>query len=157
MATQKQIEQIRAYCYFPSQEQLPDSVIDSKIDQWATVYGDTPQTLYNALLDCLRYLIYSDADYAAGSAGNKRTESVGNVSVSVESTGEYISKYQRILDGYLQGDLRFPGIKSPKGRGVIIGGVDRREIERVNANPNSVDGLLKNSGNRFKLFKGEMK
>lgn len=156
MASQEQIEQIRAYCYFPSQAQLPDSVIASKIEQWAEVHGNTPQTLYNALLDCLRYLIYTDANYTPGSAGSKRTENVGNVSVSVESTGEYISKYQRILDGYLSGDLRFPGIKSPKGRGVIVGGVDQREIDRVNANPYSVDGLLKNSGNRFKLIRGEL-
>ena len=156
MASQEQIEQIRAYCYFPSQAQLPDNIISDKIDQWAAVHGNTPKTLYNALLDCLRYLIYTDADYAAGSAGNKRTESVGNVSVSVESTGEYISKYQRILDGYLQGDLRFPGIKSPKGRGVIVGGVNRCEIERVKDNPFSVDGLLKNNGNRFKLIRGEL-
>lgn len=35
MAIQEQIEQIRAYCYFPSQAQLPDSVIASKIDMWA--------------------------------------------------------------------------------------------------------------------------
>jgi len=156
MASQAQINQVRAYAYFPSQEQLPDSVINSKIDQWAAVHGNRPQTLYNALLDCLRYLIYTDANYTPGSAGSKRTENVGNVSVSVESTGEYISKYQRILDDYLSGNLRFPGIRSPKGRGVIVGGVDQREIDRVKANPYSVNGLLNEGRKRFKLNRGEL-
>lgn len=157
MATQQQIEQIRAYAYFPSQTQLPDSVIASKIDMWADVHGDTPQTLYKALLDCLRYLVYTDPNIAAGTGtgGNSRTEQVGQVQVTTETTGEYLSKWKRILDSYLSGDLRFPGIRSPKGKSVIIGGVDRREIERVNANPYSVNGLLRDGRDRFKIIRGE--
>ncbi|MFM8097963.1 hypothetical protein PU656_18700 [Klebsiella pneumoniae] len=157
MATIEQIEKVRAYAYFPSQAQLPDSVIASKIDMWADVHGDTPQTLYNALLDCLRYLVYTDPNIAAGTGtgGNSRTEQVGQVQVTTETTGEYVSKWKRILDGYLSGDLRFPGIRSPKGKNVIIGGVDRREIDRVNANPYSVNGLLRDGRDRFKIIRGE--
>lgn len=157
MATQQQIEKVRAYAYFPSQIQLPDKIISDKIDQWATVHGDTPQTLYKALLDCLRYLVYTDPNIAAGTGtgGNSRTEQVGQVQVTTETTGEYVSKWKRILDGYLSGDLRFPGIRSPKGKNVIIGGVDRREIDRVNANPYSVNGLLRDGRDRFKIIRGE--
>ncbi|MDU4288645.1 hypothetical protein [Mixta calida] len=140
MATQQQIEQIRAYAYFPSQTQLPDLVIARKIDEWLQIYPQNePMALYKALISSLQCLIYTDPNLEAGSGtgGNSRTEQVGQVQVTTETTGEYISKYQHILDGYLQGDLRFPGIKSPKGLGVIIGGVDQREIDRVNTNSTS--------------------
>jgi len=157
IANQQQIEQIRAYAYFPSNEQLPESVIASKIAMWADIHGDAPQTLYKALLDCLRYLVYTDPNIAAGTGtgGNSRTEQVGQVQVTVETSGEYISKWQRILAGYLSGDLRFPGVRSQKGKSVIIGGVDQREIDRVNANPYSVNGLMRDGKDRFKIIKGE--
>ena len=80
---------------------------------------------------------------------------MGQVQVTTETTGEYVSKWKRILDGYLSGDLRFPGIRSPKGKSVIIGGVDQREIDRVNANPYSVNGLLRDGRDRFKIIRGE--
>lgn len=158
MATQQQIEQVRAYAYFPSQTQLPDLVIANKIDEWLQVYPhNEPMALYKAFISSLQYLIYTDPNIAAGTCigGNSRTEQVGQVQVTVETSGEYISKWQRILDGYLSGDLRFPGIRSPKGKSVIIGGVDRREIHRVNANPYSVNGLLRDGRDRFKIISGE--
>lgn len=158
MATPEQIEQVRAYAYFPSQAQLPDLVIANKIDEWLQVYPQNePMALYKALISALQYLIYTDPNLEAGSGtgGNSRTEQVGQVQVTVETSGEYISKWQRILDGYLSGDLRFPGVRSPKGKTVIIGGVDQREIDRVNANPYSVNGLMRDGKDRFKITKGE--
>lgn len=143
MATLEQITKVRIYCYNPPEELLPDLVIATNIDKWEAIYPNPNQegiVLYNATIDCLYYLVFTDPNSAAGSSGSKRTEKVGQVSVSVEFTGEYISRWQKILDGYLNGDITIPGY-SKIGRNVIIGGVERDEIERVNRNPNSVNGL----------------
>lgn len=144
MATQEQIDKVRIYCFNPSPMLLPDAVIAANIDKWTAIYPDPLQegvVLYNATIDCLYYLIYTDPDAPTSKSGYKRTEKVGQVQVSVESTGEYISRWQNILNGYLNGDLTLPGQPSRIGKTVIIGGVDRKEIDRVNNDRNSVNGL----------------
>jgi len=144
MATQEQIDKVRIYCFNPSPVLLPDAVIAANIDKWLAIYPDPIQegvVLYNATIDCLYYLIYTDPDAPTSKSGYKRTEKVGQVQVSVESTGEYVSRWQNILNGYLNGDLTLPGQPSKVGKTVIIGGVDRREIDRVNSDRNSVNGL----------------
>lgn len=144
MASLEQIEKVRSYCFNPSQTLLPDAVVVANIDKWLGVYPNPAQegvALYNATIDCLYYLVYTDPEAPTSKDGYKRTEKVGQVQVSVETTGEYISKWQNILNGYLNGDLYIPGQPSTIGKTVIIGGVDRSEIDRVNFNRNSVNGL----------------
>lgn len=144
MATQEQIDKVRSYCFNPSTTLLPDSVIAANIDKWTGVYPAPEQegvVLYNATIDCLYYLIYTDPDAPTSKDGYKRMEKVGQVQVSIETTGEYISKWQNILNGYLNGDLTIPGQPSKIGRTVIIGGVSRTEIDRVNNTLDSVNGL----------------
>lgn len=144
MASLEQIAKVRSYCFNPPEELLPDTVIAANIDKWLAIYPDPKQegvALYNATIDCLYYLIYTDPNQPTGSTGYKRTEKVGQVQVSVESTGEYISKWQKILQGYLNGDIKIPGQPNNIGKSVIIGGVDRGEINRVNSDRNNVNGL----------------
>lgn len=144
MATQEQINKVRLYCYNATEGLLPDAIIAANIDKWLAIYPSPEQegiALYNATIDCLYYLIYTDPNAPSGSSGYSRTEKVGQVSVSVQYSGEYISPWQKILDGYLNGDLVVPGaVKNVTGK-VIIGGVDAGEINRVNLQRNSVNGL----------------
>lgn len=144
MATQQQIDLVRRHCFYPTIDELPDTIISAYIDDWLTLYPRPEQlvyALYNATLDCLRYLVYTDPNYSSGSLGSLRKEEVGQVKVTAQTVGEYISRWQKILDDYLNGILPYPGLKSPLGKGVIIGGVSADEINRVNSNPDSVNGL----------------
>lgn len=144
MATQDQINLVRSYCYYPSETILPDEIIAAQIDKWLAVYPlpiQEPYALYNATLDCLRYLVYTDPLWQGGTQGSSRTEKVGQVSVTQETTGEYVSRWQMILDDYLDGRLVIPGGPSKLGKGVIIGGVSANEINRVNSNFDGVNGL----------------
>lgn len=144
MATQEQIDLVRRHCFYPSQAELPDQIISDYIDDWLALYPEPEKyvyAMYNATLDCLRYLVYTDPNYSSGSLGSMRKEEVGQVKVTAETTGEYISRWKRILDDYLDGKLLYPGLKSVLGKGVIIGGVSQREIERVVSDPDNVDGL----------------
>ncbi len=144
MATQEQIDKVRAYCFYPSEQLISDAVIEAQIDKWLAIYPKPEQegiALYNATLDSLRYLIYTDPFWQTGSQGSSRTEKVGQVQVTQENTGEYISRWQKILDDYLDGLIKIPGTVSVIGKGVIIGGVKASEINRVNSNLDGVNGL----------------
>lgn len=145
MATQEQIDKVRSYCFYPTEEELPDYVIAANIDKWEAIYPNPEQegvVLYNATIDCLNYLIFTDPNGGGGSGGSTRREKVGQVEVEVGYTEGYVSKWQRILDGYLNGDLWIPGTNRPLAKGVIIGGVERSEINRVNRDCNGFDGLF---------------
>lgn len=144
MATQEQIDKVRAYCYYPSETLISDEVIAAQIDKWLAVYpkpAQEPIALYNATLDCLRYLIYTDPLWQGGSQGSSRTEKVGQVQVTQETTGEYVSRWEKILNDYLDGLISIPGGPRILGKGVIIGGVSANEINRVNCNLDGVNGL----------------
>lgn len=144
MATPEQILKVRSYCFYPTEEELPDAIIAANIDKWTAIYPDPrqePVVLYNATIDCLYYLIYTDPNGGGGTAGSTRREKVGQVEVEVGYTADYVSKWQKILDGYLNGDLWIPGTTRPIAKGVIIGGVERCEVDRVKNDPNSVNGL----------------
>lgn len=144
MATQEQIDKVRSYCFYPTEQELPDTIIAANIDKWLAIYPNPAQegvVLYNATVDCLNYLIFNDPNNAGGTSGSSRREKVGQVEVEVSYTEGYVSKWQKILDGYLNGYLWIPGTGRPLAKGVIIGGVDRCEVNRVNRDPNGVDGL----------------
>lgn len=144
MATQEQIDLVRGYCFYPTEAELPDNIIAAQIDKWLAVYPQPDQyaiAMYNATLDCLRYLVYTDPNWSGGSLGSSRMEKVGQVQVTQETTGEYVSRWQKILDDYLNGYLTIPGAPTKLGKGVIIGGVSAKEINRVNCDYDSVNGL----------------
>lgn len=144
MATQEQIDKVRSYCFYPTEEELPDDIIAANIDKWLAVYPNPEQegiVLYNATIDCLNYLIFTDPNNSGSSGGYNRREKVGQVEVEVGYSEGYISKWQKILDGYLDGSLWIPGTTRPLAKGVIIGGVERNEVNRVNFDLNGVDGL----------------
>lgn len=145
---ENEINLIRAYCYKPSAnpsvDLLPDDVIAGYLEQWAAVYPyNELQRLYRALISSLQYLVYTDPNLTAGSGsgGSSRTEKIGQVQVTQATTGEYVSRWQKILDDYLDGTIPFSGI-TVKGKGVISGGVSLKEINRVKANPDNVLGLF---------------
>lgn len=141
-ATQEQIDRVRLYCFNPTPEQLSDEVIGAQIEKWLNIYHlpeQEPYALFNATLDCLRYLIFLDK--ANQGAGTRRREQVGEVWVEVENKVGWVSRWQWILDQYLDGSLTFPDVNRGSSANVIIGGVDRQEVNRIATDVSSVNGL----------------
>ena len=146
------VPKIRILVYNPSQEVLPDAVIEEIIQTWIDIIGDDDKNLcavlWNSLISVLEYLWNTDIlnhnDQTGGALS--RREKVGEVEVQVTfSNGqtEYHSPWEDIYNGYLNGDMMIPGCSGYRGATskVLIGGVDAREICRVNSDPNSVNGL----------------
>ena len=150
--TPELILQVRTLAFSPTEEQISDVIIGNIIQTWINVIGDDDdnlcQILYDSLLSVLQYLwnkdLINQGNQSGGATG--RTEKVGEIQVSQtwSSTSVYNSPWEGIYNKYLNGDLLIAGC-SFEGRGiaskVIIGGVDRCEIHRVNSRPNSVNGL----------------
>lgn len=148
------IAQVRLLAFNPTEDQISDEEIGSIIQGWIDILGDDDknrcQILYNSLISVLQWLwnrdIIDQGNNSAGSTG--RREKVGEVEVQVtySSTSVYNSPWEAIYNRYLNGDLIIPGCGDMSGsRGVsskvIVGGVDACEIERVNCDPRSVNGL----------------
>lgn len=146
------VPMIRILVFNPSQEVLPDEIVEQIIQTWIDIIGNNDSNkcavLWNSLISVLEYLWNTDLlnhnDQTGGAISRK--EKVGEIQVEVVfSNGqtEYHSPWEDIYNGYLNGDMMIPGCAS--GRGVtskiLVGGVDAREIERVNSDPNSVNGL----------------
>ncbi|WNL63497.1 hypothetical protein [Citrobacter phage Tr1] len=143
---------IRILVFNPTQEQLPDAMLEQIIQTWIDILGDDDSNkcavLWNSLISVLEYLWNTDMLKHGSQTGGalSRKEKVGEVQVEVVySTGqtEYQSPWENIYNGYLNGSMIIPGCTAGRGATskVLIGGVDAREIERVNSNPNSVNGL----------------
>lgn len=146
------VPMIRILVFNPSQEVLPDEIVEQIIQTWIDIIGNNDSNkcavLWNSLISVLEYLWNTDLlnhnDQTGGAISRK--EKVGEIQVEVvfsNGQSEYHSPWEDIYNGYLNGDMMIPGCAS--GRGVtskiLVGGVDAREIERVNSNPNSVNGL----------------
>lgn len=146
------VPMIRILVFNPSQEVLPDEIVEQIIQTWIDIIGNNDSNkcavLWNSLISVLEYLWNTDLlnhnDQTGGAISRK--EKVGEIQVEVvfsNGQSEYHSPWEEIYNGYLNGDMMIPGCAS--GRGVtskiLVGGVDAREIERVNSDPNSVNGL----------------
>lgn len=146
------VPMIRILVFNPSQEVLPDEIVEQIIQTWIDIVGNNDSNkcavLWNSLISVLEYLWNTDLlnhnDQTGGAISRK--EKVGEIQVEVvfsNGQSEYHSPWEDIYNGYLNGDMMIPGCAS--GRGVtskiLVGGVDAREIERVNSDPNSVNGL----------------
>lgn len=146
------VPMIRILVFNPSQEVLPDELVEQIIQTWIDIIGNNDSNkcavLWNSLISVLEYLWNTDLlnhnDQTGGAISRK--EKVGEIQVEVvfsNGQSEYHSPWEDIYNGYLNGDMMIPGCAS--GRGVtskiLVGGVDAREIERVNSDPNSVNGL----------------
>lgn len=138
--TQEQIDLVRLYCHNPTQEELPDAIIEIQLMRWLSLYplpSQEPIAMYNATLDCIRWLIFQDLKQFQ--AGVKREERVGEVYVKNETTDEWTSPWQWLLDQYENGYLTIPGFNVVNSH-VIIGGVVRTEVNRVRNDRESIDG-----------------
>lgn len=146
------VPKIRILVYNPSQEILPDSVIEEVIQGWIDIIGDDDKfmcpVLWNSLISILEYLWNTDILNHNQQTGGvmSRREKVGEVEVQVAySNGqtEYKSPWEDIYNSYLNGNMIIPGCTAYRGATskVLVGGVDAREICRVNSDPNSVNGL----------------
>lgn len=146
------VPMIRILVFNPSQEVLPDEIVEQIIQTWIDIVGNNDSNkcavLWNSLISVLEYLWNTDLlnhnDQTGGAISRK--EKVGEIQVEVvfsNGQSEYHSPWEDIYNGYLNGDMMIPGCAS--GRGVtskiLVGGVDAREIEHVNSDPNSVNGL----------------
>lgn len=146
------VPMIHILVFNPSQEVLPDEIVEQIIQTWIDIVGNNDSNkcavLWNSLISVLEYLWNTDLlnhnDQTGGAISRK--EKVGEIQVEVvfsNGQSEYHSPWEDIYNGYLNGDMMIPGCAS--GRGVtskiLVGGVDAREIERVNSDPNSVNGL----------------
>lgn len=146
------VPMIRILVFNPSQEVLPNEIVEQIIQTWIDIIGNNDSNkcavLWNSLISVLEYLWNTDLlnhnDQTGGAISRK--EKVGEIQVEVvfsNGQSEYHSPWEDIYNGYLNGDMMIPGCAS--GRGVtskiLVGGVDAREIERVNSDPNSVNGL----------------
>lgn len=151
------INRVRLYLMKPTQEQIADETIALFIDRWLPVFPDNiASVLYNATIDCLRLLVFQTKGSLGSSA--RRRERVGQVEVEVETTDEYFSNWEWLLDQYLRGLIPIEGRTTYLSTNVIIGGVDRREIDRINSSPNSVNGLRGfsvNSNTRYGHSRGD--
>lgn len=143
---------IRILVFNPSQEVLPDDVLISIIQTWIDIIGNDDSNkcavLWNSLISVLEYLWNTDLLNNHNQTGGalSRKEKVGEVQVEVVfSNGqtEYQSPWENIYNGYINGDMMIPGCAVGRGATskVLIGGVSATEIERVNSNPDSVNGL----------------
>nr|DAY73809.1 MAG TPA: hypothetical protein [Caudoviricetes sp.] len=146
------VPMIRILVFNPSQEVLPDEVVEQIIQTWIDIIGNDDSNkcavLWNSLISVLEYLWNTDLlNHNEQTGGTlSRKEKVGEVQVEVvfsNGQSEYKSPWEDIYKGYLNGDMMIPGCASGRGAAskVLIGGVDACEIERVNSNPNSVNGL----------------
>lgn len=146
------VPMIRILVFNPSQEVLPDEIVEQIIQTWIDIIGNNDSNkcavLWNSLISVLEYLWNTDLLNHNNQTGGalSRKEKVGEIQVEVvfsNGQSEYHSPWEDIYNGYLNGDMMIPGCAS--GRGVtskiLVGGVDAREIERVNSDPNSVNGL----------------
>ena len=146
------VPMIRILVFNPSQEVLADETVEQVIQTWIDIIGNDNSNkcavLWNSLISVLEYLWNTDLlnhnDQTGGALSRK--EKVGEIQVEVvfsNGQSEYHSPSALSYNGYLNGDMMIPGCTS--GRGVtskiLVGGVDAREIERVNSDPNSVNGL----------------
>lgn len=143
---------IRILVYNPSQEVLPDEVLIQIIQTWIDIIGNEDSNkcavLWNSLISVLEYLWNTDLLNNNSQSGGalSRKEKVGEVQVEVVfSNGqtEYQSPWENIYNGYMNGDMMIPGCSAGRGATskVLIGGVSATEIDRVNSNPDSVNGL----------------
>lgn len=143
---------IRRLVYNPTQEEISDAEIEQIIQGWIDVIGDKDSdkcaVLWNSLISVLQYLWNKDIlDHNHETGGVlSRKEQAGQVRVEVvygNGQTEYHSPWEDIYNGYLDGGLMIPGCAAGRGitSKILIGGVDQREIDRVNSDPNSVNGL----------------
>jgi len=143
---------IRLLTYNPSPETISDDILLTIIQGWIDILGDDDKNkcivLWNSLVSALEYLLNSDLiNHAQQSGGaTSRLEKVGQVQVQVQygdGSSSYTSPWQAIYDNYLNGTLQIPGCAISNGIGskVLIGGVSATEIDRVNSNPDAVNGL----------------
>jgi hypothetical protein len=147
MATQQQIDKVRAYAFYPTQQKVSDAIIEANIEKWEAVISPDVVNregiiLYNATLDTLRYLVYTDP---SESAGYRLREKVNKVEREVETQSNYVGKWEKILEDYLNGTLIIPEY-SVSGKKVFVGGVSAEEINRVNNDIDSVNGLGRYTG-----------
>lgn len=143
---------IRILVFNPSQEVLPDDVLIQIIETWIQIIGSEDvnkcAVLWNSLISVLEYLWNNDLLNHNTQTGGalSRKERVGEVQVEVVfSNGqtEYHSPWEDIYNGYLNGGMMIPGCSSGRGATskILVGGVSATEIDRVNSNPDSVNGL----------------
>lgn len=146
------VPKLRVLVYNPSQEILPDEVIENIIQTWIDITGNDDKNLcdvlWNSLISLLEWLWNTDILNHHTQTGGvlSRREKVGEVEVQVaygNGQTEYKSPWEDIYRSYLDGTFIIPGCPNARAIGgkVLIGGVDAEEICRVNSNPNSVNGL----------------
>lgn len=145
------VARIRLLAYNPTQDMISDNTILQIIESWIDIFGDDDKNkckvLWNSLISVLEYLWNTDLIKQGTEVGSMagRTEKVGEVQVSVTYTPNtyYTSPWEDIYKSYLNGDFKIPGCSGVNGASdkVLVGGVNACEIERVNSNPVSVNGL----------------
>lgn len=143
---------LRILVYNPSQETISDETMTTIVQGWIDVFGDDDANkclvLWNSLISILEFLWNTDMINHATTTGGatSRMEKVGQVQVQVEydnGSTSYTSPWENIYTNYLNGTLQIPGCAIANGVSskVLIGGVSANEINRVNSNPDSVNGL----------------
>lgn len=145
------VSRLRMLCYNPSQDLISDDQIQTIVQMWIDELGsddkDKCSVLWNSLASILEYLWNTDVlnHYEETGGATQRLERVGEVTVSVrygDDPNEYTSPWETIYNNYLNGDLQIPGCaRNGAASKVLIGGVSKSEIDRINRNPDSVNGL----------------
>lgn len=146
------VKRVRLLAFNPSTTLISDEDVESIIQGWIDMWGTDDKylckVLWNSLLSLLQFLWNTDIINHNTSTGGatSRTEKVGQVMVTVEygdSSSDYSSPWEDIYNRYLNGELQIPNCPLGNGAGskILIGGVSQKEINRVNSNPDSVNGL----------------
>lgn len=162
MTNEEMVEKIRILLGNPSQETIPDSVILLFITKWSAYlelskYPERePLVIYNALVDCLRWLIFNNISSGESSI-TERMEKIGNETISVkQDSSSGLGAWEDLLE-YIEANPDYvdPSLNSVNSI-VIIGGVERDIYNDVLFNPNSkgiysVRGIVKETNLPFNL------
>jgi len=146
MTNEQILELVRNLLGGLTTEEMPDSMITFFWTKWSLTYDTDkypekfPLTLYNTVVDCVRWLIVQEVS-SGNSSITERLEKVGDETISVKGGSSWES-WKDFLD-WLENNPDYidPTLKHNASL-VIIGGVRKNEFSRIKNDPNSSNGFM---------------
>lgn len=115
---------------------LPDDIIIRYGDIYDLQYdGEYSYIWWKTTIACTNYLKINSVTSGSSSAG-KRTEKVGNTTITVESSDSEstLSSWDDLLDYFREHPEDFGVISTGGGGSVLVGGVIRKDVDNLRCN-----------------------
>lgn len=115
---------------------LPDEIIIRYGDIYDLQYeGDYAYIWWKTTIACTNYLRINSIT-SGSSASNKRTEKVGNTTITVEakSTEDILSGWDELLEYYKEHPEDFGIIPKEAGGYVLVGGIIKDNVDKLRCN-----------------------